>query len=239
MQTTPSQASEQVKEALVQDLETQYRIANPAIFAERGEILRQRGTVAQTPFIEATPNFASARKLADLERQHPDIVPAGISELVQHGVPVGRFPLYTHQEEAVLTAFGEQPNLLVATGTGSGKTETFLLPILSDILHEARTWAAPSGRARRGEYDAQRGVWLHSRCHERRRAAVRAIVLYPMNALVDDQLTECDGWCRRGARKIDYEHKGGAMAMYARDGAVGRGAEANEGWRKGQAWGSR
>ena len=198
MQTTPSQAFEQVKEALVQYLETQYRIAHPVVFAERGKMLRQRGTVAQIPFIEATPNFASTRKLAELERQHPDIVPAGISELVQHGVPVDRFPLYTHQEEAVLEAFGEQPNLLVATGTGSGKTETFLLPILSDILREARTWAAPSGKARRGEYDAQGEVWLHSRRHERRPAAVRAIVLYPMNALVNDQLTRLRRILARG-----------------------------------------
>jgi ATP-dependent helicase YprA (DUF1998 family) len=189
LQTTPSQAFGQVEEALAQYLETQYRIAHPAVFAERGEMLRQRGTIAQAPFIEATPNFAQASKLADLERRHPEIAPPGISELMQHGVPVDRYPLYTHQEQALLDAFSERPNLLVATGTGSGKTETFLLPILSDILREARTWEAPSDKARRGEYDAQRDVWMHSRRHERRPAAVRAIVLYPMNALVNDQLT--------------------------------------------------
>ena len=60
MQTTPSQAFGQVEEALAQYLETQYRIAHPAVFAERGEMLRRRGTIAQAPFIEATPNFAPA-----------------------------------------------------------------------------------------------------------------------------------------------------------------------------------
>lgn len=143
MQTTPNQAFEQVKESLVQYLETQYRIAHPAVFAERGKMLRRRGTVAQAPFIEATPKFAASRKLSDLERQHPDKVPPGVFELVKHGVPVDRFPLYTHQEEAILAAFGDRPNLLVATGTGSGKTEAFLLPILCDILREAETWAEP------------------------------------------------------------------------------------------------
>ena len=64
---------------------------------------------------------------------------------MQHGVPVDRFPLYTHQEEALLASFGEAPNLLVATGTGSGKTEAFVLPILSRILKEARTWSPPKG----------------------------------------------------------------------------------------------
>lgn len=189
MQTTPNEAFGQVEEALAQYLETQYRIAHPAVFAERGEMLRRRGTIAQAPFIEATPNFAPASKLANLERRHPDIAPPGISELMQHGVPVDRYPLYTHQEQALLDAFGDRPNLLVATGTGSGKTETFLLPILSDVLREARTWEAPASKARRGEYDAQRDVWLDSRRHERRPAAIRAIVLYPMNALVNDQMT--------------------------------------------------
>jgi ATP-dependent helicase YprA (DUF1998 family) len=189
MQITPSQAFGDVKEALVRYLETQYRISHPAVFAERADMLRRRVTVAQAPFIEATPAFPTARKLAELERSYPEIVPAGISELVEHGVPVDRFALYTHQEESLLVAFGDRPNLLVATGTGSGKTESFLLPILSDILREAASWAAPSGEARRGRYDAGSDVWLHSRRHERRPAAIRAIILYPMNALVNDQLT--------------------------------------------------
>ena len=64
MQTTPSQAFGQVEEALAQYLETQYRVSHPAVFAERGEMLRRRGTIAQAPFIEATPNFAQASKLA-------------------------------------------------------------------------------------------------------------------------------------------------------------------------------
>ena len=53
--------------------------------------------------------------------------------------PVDRFPLYTHQEDALLSCFGDSPNLLVATGTGSGKTEAFVLPILAKILKEAQT----------------------------------------------------------------------------------------------------
>src|SRR2546428_9661590 len=38
-----------------------YKIAHSAVYAERGEILRQRGVVAQAPFIEATPAFPTAR----------------------------------------------------------------------------------------------------------------------------------------------------------------------------------
>ena len=100
-----------------------------------------------------------------------------------------RFPLYTHQEEALLASFGESPNLLVATGTGSGKTEAFVLPILARILHEASGWAEPSGAAAEGFYNSHNRVWEHSRRHETREAGVRAIVLYPMNALVNDQMS--------------------------------------------------
>src|SRR4051794_22923625 len=105
MQLTPSQAYDHIKEAMVEYLETAYKIAHHDVFAERGELLRERGTIAQAPFIEATPAFRTARKLIELERAYPEIVPAGLSELVQHGVPVDRFNLYTHQEEALLNAF--------------------------------------------------------------------------------------------------------------------------------------
>jgi hypothetical protein len=189
MQLTPNGAFEHIKESVAQYLETTYRISDPAVFAERGEILRRSGAVAQEPFIEATPAFPTSQKLADLERNNPEFLPSGLAELVQHGVPVDRFNLYIHQEKALLAAFSEKPSLLVATGTGSGKTEAFVLPILADILMEAKGWPAVQGNPERGTYDDVNNVWLHSRRHERRPAALRAIILYPMNALVNDQLS--------------------------------------------------
>lgn len=198
MHLTPSQAFEHIKESVVEYLETAYKIAHPDVYKERGKLLRERGTVAQAPFIEATPAFPTARKLVELERAHPEILPAGLAELMQHGVPVDRFALYTHQEEALVAAFGAQPNLLVATGTGSGKTEAFLLPILADLLKEAQGWEPTGGPYQRGRYDAVNNVWLHSRRHEERPAALRAIILYPMNALVNDQLSRLRRILARG-----------------------------------------
>ena len=182
MQFTPSQAANHLKESIASYIESQYRISHPLVFAERSAILRERGTIAQDPFIEATPAFSPARLLRER-------IPQGISRLVQHGVPVDRFPLYTHQEEALRASFGEAPNLLVATGTGSGKTEAFVLPILSRILKEARTWSSPQGPPGQGFFDTDDETWHHSRRHETRDAAVRAIILYPMNALVNDQMS--------------------------------------------------
>jgi DEAD/DEAH box helicase domain-containing protein len=210
MNITPSYAFEHIKESLVQYLETAYKISDPLVFKERGALLRSEKTVAQDPFIESTPAFPTGRKLAQIERDKPDIIPPGLSELVQHGVPVDRFPLYTLQEEALLAAFSDKPNLLVATGTGSGKTEAFLLPILAGILREANDWSEPKDVERRGQYAAKENIWLHSRRHETRPAAIRAIVLYPMNALVNDQLSrlrrilaigESPDWQRRNLNR--------------------------------------
>ncbi|MDW8466846.1 MAG: DEAD/DEAH box helicase, partial [Chloroherpetonaceae bacterium] len=71
-------------------------------------------------------------------------------------------PLYAHQEEALRKAI-EGRNLIVSTGTGSGKTESFLLPILQHLLREKeeKTLSQPG---------------------------VRALLLYPMNALANDQM---------------------------------------------------
>src|SRR5579875_549153 len=199
MHLTPSEAFEHIKESVIEYLETAYKIAHPAIFEERGDILRQRGIIAQAPFIESTPAFPPAHKLIELETLYPGSVSPGLSALIQHGVPVDRFPLYTHQEEALLAATGDHPNLLVATGTGSGKTESFILPILNDVLREAPSWAPTSGQELPGRYDFAKRTWLHSRRHEQRPAALRGIILYPMNALVNDQLSRLRRILARGA----------------------------------------
>ena len=189
MQFTPSQAAAHLKESIASYIESQYRISHPLVFSERAALLRERGVIAQDPFIEATPAFATARLLSELEQQYPEIIRSGLSKLVEHGVPVDRFPLYTHQEEALLESFGDSPNLLVATGTGSGKTEAFVLPILARILREALGWSPPNGSGSDGFYDPRDRTWQHSRRHETREAGLRAIILYPMNALVNDQMS--------------------------------------------------
>ena len=188
MQFTPSQTTDHLKESVASYLESQYRISHPLVFAERSEYLRRSGVVAQEPFIESTPAFSTGRYIRDLESQEPDAAPAGLGKLMEYGVPIGRFPLYTHQEEALLASVGDTPNLLIATGTGSGKTEAFVLPILSKILRESERWQALEG-VTPAEGIFENGRWLHSRRNEKRPAALRAIILYPMNALVNDQMS--------------------------------------------------
>ena len=74
-------------------------------------------------------------------------------------------PPYRHQATAIESVIHDGKSLVVATGTGSGKTESFLLPILAKLATEAR-----------------------ERPDSFSMPAVRALLLYPMNALVNDQL---------------------------------------------------
>lgn len=72
-------------------------------------------------------------------------------------VPLGFLP-HRHQEEVFARLGGRRKeSTLLATGTGSGKTESFLLPILDHCLQDAH------------------------------RPGVKAILIYPMNALASDQ----------------------------------------------------
>ncbi|HEY8601845.1 MAG TPA: DEAD/DEAH box helicase, partial [Thermomicrobiales bacterium] len=189
MRQSPQTIADDLKEMLCTYLETAYRISHPAIVAERASLLRESTTTSQVPYIETTPRYRAGRKLHDLVDVIPHL-PRELPELTQFGLPT-KYPLYQHQEDALHAAWranGRPGDLIVATGTGSGKTESFYLPILADLLREALRWAAPKGAAQPGHWHSQSSRWLHARRHERRPAAVRALVLYPMNALVNDQL---------------------------------------------------
>ena len=194
MSVSPFEGFEQIKESICSYLETAYKISDQAVFAERARLLREEvhppftPAVAQDPFIESTPAFPGTRFLADLANTIGQM-PAELVDLAAFGMPVRNFPLYDHQAKALEQAYGNAHNLVVATGTGSGKTEIFLLSVLGDILREALSvpWSAPVRAAEPSTYNSAQQLWLHNRRHERRQAAVRAIILYPMNALVNDQ----------------------------------------------------
>ncbi len=66
-------------------------------------------------------------------------------------------PLYAHQEKAIKKLCTEKRSIVISSGTGSGKTECFSIPIANDLL-----------------VDPTPGV--------------RALLVYPLNALVNDQM---------------------------------------------------
>ncbi|MDF1501321.1 DEAD/DEAH box helicase [Roseisolibacter sp. H3M3-2] len=168
----------ELHQALQDYIEATYHVSHPALVAERRALLASSGVISQRPFFESTPRYRKQRFFRDIVG-----LPAPVLDLFEKisrapGSPAEPKrlifdPPYEHQAKAVETALvgtpaegGRRQDLVVMTGTGSGKTESFLLPILGKLVREATT----RGHA----FGAQ--------------PAVRALVLYPMNALVNDQL---------------------------------------------------
>lgn len=183
---SPVEVHKEACESLAAYLDTAYRIGHPLAAMERSALIRQRETTAQKPFVETTPPFRTGNYLKDVKSP---FIPALLNELFSTHV-LGRRPLYVHQEHALKMAWnsdGTPNNIVVATGTGSGKTEAFLLPMLADIMSEAEAeWVDGPDRIPDCGY-IQDKSWQHRRHAEHRPSAVRAVILYPMNALANDQ----------------------------------------------------
>ena len=120
--------------------------------------------------------------------------------LSEYAFPGNRRP-YQHQFDSWKLLLDEQPrSVLVTSGTGSGKTECFLVPILQDLVRE---------RARVG-----------------RLTGVRALFLYPLNALINSQRDRLRAWCNGFGNDIRFCLYNGETAhtAYAAD-QVRAGAE--------------
>ena len=116
-----------------------------------------RDGLTRGPYLHVQPPYAKGASPTDLI--HEGVLNPDFTRFATQ-FPLDR-PLYRHQEESIRKVASGR-NVLVATGTGSGKTESFLLPILDAIQRQAVDGVISPG--------------------------VRALLLYPMNALANDQL---------------------------------------------------
>ena len=156
----------QIQDALREYIEATYHVGHPALIERRRALLEQQGVLFREPYIESTPRYQTGDGFADLGLDAP--ARALLESLAAPTGDLGRIlydPPYTHQAEALKWAARDGSSLAITTGTGSGKTEAFLLPMLAKLASEAA--GSP------GSFTAP---------------AVRALILYPMNALVNDQL---------------------------------------------------
>jgi len=104
------------------------------------------------PYVSLSEPFAQGEPVERLAEQ-------GILHPAMPGL-IGFPSMYLHQQR-VFEAIKRGEHVLVATGTGSGKTEAFLYPIVDELLH-------------------QRDLGIG--------AGLAAVLVYPMNALANDQL---------------------------------------------------
>ena len=165
-----------------------FPLRSEALEAERNEAIRRDGVVSREPLIEPAPIYPSSGYTLERASQ---MLPIGYRDLASLAAPLfsPRTELYLHQWRSLEATISGGSDIVVTTGTGSGKTECFLLPMLAQIAHESSTWqpAPPTGESRFW-WKVRRGRRVGQWAHVKRPSAVRALVMYPLNALVEDQM---------------------------------------------------
>ncbi len=163
MSLHPIKTTQKISNAYRRYLKTIYpfRKENDELRSAFAQRLDEPERLVKGPLLEASPPFKAEHSINDLVTEgvlHPRFANLCRPDTI----PYSR-PLYVHQEKAVKHVVRRGRNLIVATGTGSGKTESFLIPILDYLFREEENGTL-----------GQPGV--------------RALLLYPMNALANDQL---------------------------------------------------
>ena len=158
MALNPVVFTEKVVRSFLRYQLTAYPFADERLHTQMRRLLSLEETrqspLLKGPYVSLSRPFRQGASIADLVSEgvfHPHMrqrIPAEISHV------------YGHQEDAIRAARAGKTTL-VSTGTGSGKTECFLYPIVSKCL-ELRDAEEPSG--------------------------ISAVIVYPMNALAEDQL---------------------------------------------------
>lgn len=161
---SPISAAKNIKEEFIGYISTLFNISDKGYADQFVRALSGEGVVSKGPYLDISDSYKTGRSIEELIgegdasplfRKLEGDIPDGEKEL-----QINR-SLYLHQERA-LRGVNEGRNLIVTTGTGSGKTECFIIPIINHLLREAEAGELTTG--------------------------VRAILIYPMNALANDQM---------------------------------------------------
>lgn len=134
-------------------------ILSQDIQAYAHQIFNEQLKYTPQPLIQLNMNYRAGSTIAELVEEgvlHP------LCADIFRGKNGGEFRLHLHQMLA-LTLAQRKENYVVTTGTGSGKSLTFFIPIIDAILKAKEK--DPSHR-------------------------IRALIIYPMNALANSQLVE-------------------------------------------------
>lgn len=124
------------------------------------EAIYAQGRYWPEPLLQINPSYQHGASVADMVSEK--LLEPGCGEIFRSSPQGPALLLHKHQKEAVvLAASGE--SFVVTTGTGSGKSLCFFIPIVNTILEEKRD----GGKNR-----------------------TRAIIIYPMNALANSQMEE-------------------------------------------------
>ena len=177
-------ALEEVKRQFVAFLRGSFRFRDPDLDEKVHRTIGELGLLAPTvveatfPYEEPTTAPRTLRDLADAGIVHEDLPRLLALATGDAQWPETR-PLYTHQV-AALRAYRDGKSIVVTSGTGSGKTEAFLFPAIDSVLRD----------------------------NDLARPGVRVLIIYPLNALVNNQMDRL--------RAILGHHPSIRFALYTR-----------------------
>jgi len=154
----PLSGKKDIESSYIDYLKTSFFINDHRLMRKFENAVDEEDRFAQGPYLEVTAPYQKSKSMLDLIND--GILSPLFKNVNQEALPITR-ELYSHQVKAVEKAYHKE-NFIVATGTGSGKTESFMLPILNDLLKEQEQGTLSPG--------------------------VRALFVYPMNALANDQM---------------------------------------------------
>lgn len=193
-----------------------FPLKNGVLSRERDRLLNSQEILSQPPLVETVPIYplsgktltAAATSIADISPAYRDL------QVLAAGLFSDNMELYKHQWQALSDTIVDGKDIVVTTGTGSGKTEAFLLPLLAEFARESKDWE-PAESEPRNRLWWNSGPRVPQWSHFNRPAALRALILYPLNALVEDQLRrlrmtldseELHGWLdtERGGNRITF-----------------------------------
>ncbi|MEJ5240704.1 MAG: DEAD/DEAH box helicase [Anaerolineales bacterium] len=166
----PIQTARRLREAYIRYLKTIKPFQDDRLREEFSRALEAENMLVKGPYLELTLPFKPGKTIRELMEEQ--VLSARFAAFCHEegGLRPDR-PLYWHQEQAIRKA-REGRNLVITTGTGSGKTEAFLIPILDSLAREAEAGTLEQ-------------------------SGVRALLLYPMNALANDQMERLRGYLKK------------------------------------------
>ena len=206
----PIGAFKKIEEDYSRYFRAAFKLENTNLNDDRMNLLTSETNMSKEPYIELLPEYSPTEGISTMDELvalfsdsfgGEDISRSFFEKFVSQGLMRGlmdKFLPHGHQIGMMLKAFSgigdnDQPlafkNTVITSGTGSGKTESFLLPLLADIFKEAKSekWANVDNKV--DWYLPQKDLYAPcQRQGEERPQGIRALIMYPMNALVEDQM---------------------------------------------------
>ncbi len=163
----PIKISNLLKSRFLKYVETAFPTRLDSFNNKRRELITEAGKVFSEPIVEIIPDYPIGETLdmlnQDIFNRLNNEQLEAFKSLMNAGLLKENFPLYEHQIE-MLNLSLKGNNVIVTTGTGSGKTEAFLLPLFASLTKNIAR-------------------------NQIKKPAIRALIIYPMNALVEDQMS--------------------------------------------------